>query len=168
MNGAQLHLALNHFPVVATVLSLPFLFLGLRKKAGPAVLVGLWLLVSAGATAVPAFFSGEGAEEVVEPLAIASEQTVESHEDAAKAALGASILAGLLAVAVMFARSAGALVTRKLLGVTAAVAVVSTGLVLQAAHLGGLIHHDEIQANAAATSVPTPGETEDQGAEHED
>jgi hypothetical protein len=93
---------------------------------------------------------------------------VESHEDAAKAALGASILSGLLAVAVMFSLSAGALVTRKLLGVTAVVAVISTGLVLQAAHLGGLIHHDEIQANAAATSVPAPGGTEDRGSEHDD
>ena len=102
LNAAQIHLSLNHFPVVLAVVSLPFLAWGLFRGSELSRKTGLMLALLAAVTAVPAFLTGEPAEEVVERLG-ASDALVHEHEEAAEAALVAVLAFGSLAAAAWFA-----------------------------------------------------------------
>ncbi|HEY0995131.1 MAG TPA: hypothetical protein VGD77_03995 [Gemmatimonadaceae bacterium] len=147
MNGAHLHLLLNHLPVLGTVFGLGILAMALWRRNDTLRRTGLALLVLAGVTAGAAFFTGEPAEEAVEGKV--AEQSISAHEEAAEAALwGAGILAVL---------SAGALLRwRRELpqGVTAGLlvgAIVTSGLMAWTANLGGQIRHPEIGAPTVAS-----------------
>ena len=69
MNGAQLHLALIHFPVAGVFFALLLLTHAFWKKNGDVLNVALGFLVLTGLAGLAAYWTGEGAEEVVEKAA---------------------------------------------------------------------------------------------------
>jgi hypothetical protein len=139
-NPAQIHLALNHIPVVSVILAIPLL---LWARFRPAAYV---ILVIGALTAVPAFLTGEGAEEVVEHAAGVAESAIHAHEEAAEGALVVMALTGALALASIFLAR-----LREKTGLVATIAMtlVTAGMMGRAAHLGGLIRHPEIRTDAA-------------------
>lgn len=144
MNGAQIHLAFNHLPVVGAIFSLVFLIIGMKfealKKAG------LILLVAASIAALPAFFSGEPAEDIAKPLPGVTKQLIHDHEEAAEAAAIVLVIAGLAAALQMVLAHKGR--EPKALGiVTLLLTLAATLAMANTAHKGGLIRHDEIRAN---------------------
>lgn len=157
--AAQIHLAVNHLPVVGALLaSLVLAFAVATRRAG-ARNVGFGLLVFAGLSVLPAYFSGEGAEEVVEHRPGVSEALIETHEDAATRALAATLAAGAIAAAALLALALRR--ERALQGLSIAAliaALVSTVLIAQTAHLGGQIRHDELRPQGAASASPPGGE----------
>jgi len=66
MNGAQLHLALNHLPVIGTLIALLVLAAGMALRNETVRRTALVLLVGAGLAAGGAFLTGEPAEEVID------------------------------------------------------------------------------------------------------
>lgn len=66
MNAAHSHLLINHFPIIGLVLAIAILLIGILVKSSVTRRVGLLLFFIAGVTALPAFSTGEGAEEVIE------------------------------------------------------------------------------------------------------
>jgi uncharacterized membrane protein len=152
MNPAHIHLALNHLPVVGTLLGLLLLLFGLARRSDEVQKAALAVFVLAALLAVPTYFTGESTEEIVEHLPGVSEVLIEQHEDAALVAfvaLGALGLAALSALA-LFRRSdrmASRLVTLSLL-----LAVATSGLMLRTANLGGRIRHTEIRPAVAMVS----------------
>lgn len=149
MNGPHLHLMLNHLPVVGSLGIGLLLFVALLP-AGRAfrrlALAGLVVVALAG---LPAFFSGEPAEEGVEHLAGVEETRIDRHEDMAKVALVGLELAGAIALAglLVFRRRA---IPGSLLVVALIVDLGAAGLLARVATLGGEIRHPEIRAGAAA------------------
>ena len=97
MNAAHLHLIVLHFPIAGAFLALPLLALALwrRGEAGTTYAAAI-VLVIAAAGALVAVETGEGAEEVVEPLAGFSEPDLHEHEERGELALWVSIAAGVL------------------------------------------------------------------------
>lgn len=145
-NAAHFHLIFNHVPVVLAVLVPLFLAWTLVRRGIESRRLAMGVTVLLGLTALPAFFSGEPAEGIVEHVPGISEGLIEPHEEAAKAAfiavlvLGAAALAGLW----YFRRSSvvpSSMVTALLLG-----SVVCASLMAWTANLGGKIHHSEITA----------------------
>jgi uncharacterized membrane protein len=155
MLPVQLHLILNHFPVVlfivGTLLAALTLW-GALKKLRPFALA---LICLAGLTTVPAYLTGEPAEEAVEEMAWADRDIIHDHEESAEAAL---------VLALITAASAGALlawqtqliklplkdsikVQSLMFYVCLAVAIVTTAVMANAAHKGGLIRHEELRSN---------------------
>jgi hypothetical protein len=152
MNGAHLHLMINHLPVIGTLLATGLLAVAVLRANDTLRRTALALLVLGGFAAGAAQLSGEPAEEVVEDRATVNESAIESHEDAAKlATIGAAILA---------VGAVGTLLAFRGRGVpTAATAVLFagglavSGAMAWTANLGGRISHPEI---AAASSVASP------------
>ena len=147
MNGAHLHLLLNHLPVLGTLFGLGILAIALWRRNDTLRRTGLALLVLAGVTAGAAFLTGEPAEDAVEGKVAG--QAIEAHEEAAEAALwGAGILAVLSAGALLRWRRE---VPQAVAGGLLVGALATSGLMAWTANLGGRIRHPEIGAPSVAT-----------------
>jgi len=148
MNAAHLHLMVNHLPLFAALFAGALIAFGMLKKHAPVTNAGLVLAVVAGLGAFAAARTGEGAEEIVSELAGVSEAVIESHEEAAEAAMIAAIGLGLLALAAL-ATPARMVRVRQAATVGSLVMSLATfGLVARTANLGGAIRHPEIGAPA--------------------
>lgn len=144
--GAQWHLLMNHLPVFGALGGTLLLCWGLLRKQQEVVQVGLGVLCVAAVLALPAYFSGESAEEAVEHLAGVSESLMESHEDLARVATILMELVGFSALLSVW----GALQKWRtgLVKGTLVLAVLTSGTLIWTAHLGGLIRHSELRAHA--------------------
>ena len=162
-NGPQIHLVLNHLPVVGFILMTPLVLLATIRCASEYRRLALMGVFLVSLLSLPAYFTGEPAEEGVEDLPGIEEKFIHDHEEAAEKALILALVTGALAGGAWF-------LTRKstqLLGV--AMPLVSFASVLTAAamawtgHEGGLIRHPEIrsaeQGTPVGSSIEGEGET---------
>ena len=62
MNLAHLHLLLNHFPIIGTIIGVALLVGSLPRKDGDLKRAGLIILAAMALIALPTFFSGVGAK----------------------------------------------------------------------------------------------------------
>lgn len=156
MNGAQLHMLMNHTPVVGLAIGLAVLVAGLARRSVEIRIVGLILLAVTGLAALPAFLTGEPAEGVVEHLPGVVESRIEEHEEGAAWGLGLSLLTAVLAVgALVFGRGRPAGGPLPLVVLLAG--VIAFAAIARTAHLGGLIHHEELRGGAVTPGGTTPG-----------
>ena len=156
MNLAHVHLALNHLPVVGAVAGF-FLFLAaVARKSDELTKAGLIFFVFAAFSAVPVYFSGEPAEEIVKDMPDVSKAAIEEHEEAAEFASVMSLSLGAVSLgALLYARRKGTLPS----WVPKAILALSLATVLAmawTANLGGLIHHAEIRTGGVEAGHP-PG-----------
>ena len=158
MSPTQVHLMLNHVPVLGTIFVLVALAAGLALRNGLLQRFALSVLVGVALLAIPVLLTGNAAEDRVEHLAGISQRSIEAHEDVARpatwalAALGALALFGLL-------RSGRRELSRGFAAAMLALTLVMGGVMAWTAHLGGSIRHPEIGASTAAASE-TGGQTE--------
>ena len=146
MNPAHWHLLLNHVPVIGMMIGVLLLLWAILRSSEELKKTSLGVLVIAAAFAIPAYLTGEPAEEVAEHLPGVTHALIERHEDFAKIALVVAGLTGLIAlVAWLFQHRA-----KWLVPMTLVFGLVATGLLGYAANLGGQIRHTEIRANATA------------------
>jgi uncharacterized membrane protein len=148
INAAQIHLLLNHFPVLLPVVGAFLLLVGILFKLDWLKETAAWVFVLAALFAIPTFLSGEPAEEIVEKIQGVSRELIHEHEEMAEAALVAVEALGLssliLVLGARFKKSFAALpaLWLMLLGLS----IVTCGLMGWTAHLGGVIRHEEIRA----------------------
>ncbi len=179
----DLHLLINHFPVILTVVGTAMAVLALitRKR-------GVWLyatatLFLAGLAAVPTFFTGEPAEDKLEDSWYVTRQAIHAHEEAADLAGWGLVIMGLIAAyawwrawrretvvvagavhtdrgdvpaEAMVRANAGLPVWLRALVVLSA--LVGCVLVYRTASLGGdIVHHSTVlQSTPRPASVPAP------------
>ncbi len=153
-SSAQIHLAVNHLTVFGALLASVLLVLGMAVQRSHIRDVGLALMIFAAVAALPAYFSGEGAEEIVEDRPGVSEALIEGHEEAAEQALAIVLIAGFVAAAALLAvRLRRDREARVLLAIALVSSLAATGSMARVAHLGGQIRHDELRPQVAS-AVP--------------
>ena len=145
MEPAFIHLMLNHLPVLGTLLATGMLTYGLIRKQEEIIRLSLYLFIGSALAALPVFFSGEGAEEAVEHLPGVAEALIEDHEHLAEVAIWLLEGLGLMAIAGLVLSFRKRLLPLWCAGLLAALALVTGGVLVQTAHLGGLIRHSEIR-----------------------
>jgi uncharacterized membrane protein len=164
MNAVQVHLMLNHVPVLAPVLAAAFVVIGRIFRSQPVLRVALALLPLAALLAIPLYLTGEPAEEMVEHYPGVAEQETDRHESAALVSLVLLVALGVVAATALwiFRR-------RPVPGgwsATVLIACLAVGAqVAWTAHLGGLIRHPELQGAPAARTNP---QSETQGGGEKD
>lgn len=165
MNAAQLHLALNHVPVILSITGFIMLMLAMAKSNDMLVKTSFTILVLAGLFCLPVYFSGEGAEEIVENLPGVSEQIIETHEENAKMAFIACLItAGISLVGLMMYAKAGK--TIRNLAFVASLA--SASILGWAAHQGGKIRHTELRKDfVKVTETNSMGAGQEEHEEHD-
>lgn len=150
MNPAHLHLLVNHFPVILPLLGLLLFLWATWRKSDDLLQAALGVFVLGALLAVPAYYSGEPAEERVEDLAGVSKSGIHEHEEAAEW--------GAVAIGILGVLSGGALVMRfrrrrvpfPLVAAIAVAALLTVVIMGRVALLGGRIHHPEIREPAVS------------------
>ena len=169
MNSVQLHLAFTHVPVILSLTGLVMLITAFFIKSPLLTKISYILILIAGITALPVFFTGEGSEEAIEHVPGVSGAMIEKHEEVAKWAMVSVALSGLMALAALVI-SRWQIAPRFLRTIVLLFAIVSGAMMAQTAHLGGQIRHTEI-TNGLARQNEGEGNSEgpiDQQKEEED
>lgn len=144
MNPSQIHLAFTHIPVILSIVGLIMLIVSLIIRNDVVTKTSYCILLFAGLSATPVFFTGEGAEEVAEKLPGVSENIIGKHEVIANLALAATLSgAALSLVGLLFYKKA---FSKALKIIILVVAFVTGGFMFQTAHLGGQIRHTEVRS----------------------
>jgi cell division protein FtsW (lipid II flippase) len=145
MNDAQIHLALNHFPILGTLFGTVLLGIGVFGKNKSLLDTGLIILFLMALITIPVYLSGEGAEEIVEELGV-DHDIIHEHEEIAESAVWFMDGLGLLAlVSFFFTRRTLNRPARILTIVTFVMGIVVLGLMFRVGGSGGEIRHTEIR-----------------------
>jgi len=150
MNIAHLHLMLNHFPVVGSVIVALLLVLALYRRSDELGRASLMLAALVGAVSVAVYFTGEPAEELVERLPGVSEAITEQHEEAALVATIVVAALGAFSLAVLAMHRGRRALSRRTTGAALVLALVGCGVMGYTAFLGGQVRHTEIRSGAVA------------------
>ena len=168
MNDAHLHMVVNHFPIIGTILGLGILITGMILKNNTVKSTAYCLFVVAAIFAAFSMGTGEGAEELVEDMPSVGKQIIHEHEEMAEKlaivlyALGVISLAGLF---VNYKKQASA---KWVSFVALIIAIVGVFFAQQTGTTGGEIRHTEIRTKAVQaggieknTASGEQGESED-------
>lgn len=153
MNEAHLHLAVNHFPIVGTILGVGILVVGLVLKNNSVKNTAFFLFIIAAIFAAVSMATGEGAEELVEDMPSIGHEIIHEHEEMAeKLAIALYVLAAtsLVGLYLDYKKSAKAALVTYVALVIAAVAVF---LAQQTGRTGGEIRHTEIRSVAIPSDI---------------
>jgi uncharacterized membrane protein len=147
MNLAHLHLVLNHFPIIGTVIGLGLFVVSFAGKNDDLKRASLMVLAAVALLALPTFFSGIGAQRAIRSDPAVSAALIERHEGAAMLALFFMEIAGALALAGLWQRhrvSTGQRWSWNSMAVLF-VSAVTAGLMARVGTTGGEIRHPEIR-----------------------
>ena len=98
MNDAHLHLVVNHLPIIIPIAAVVVLVAGFILKSEVVKRVSYFLFVVAAICTMPAFATGEGAEEVAEGLPGVTEHLIHEHEEKAEGFAILNYLLGLISL----------------------------------------------------------------------
>ena len=164
MNGAHWHLVLNHLPIIFPIAALVILLISYTVDKPDFVRAAYLLFVLGALATLPAFLTGEGAEEVVEGLAGIDENYIKAHEEAAEVFAFGNYALGLLALTALFLGY-----WKKQLSVYPKIVITLFAFMVlflgkQAGTTGGEIRHTEIRSGvspAAGSGVETQEDGDD-------
>lgn len=160
MTAAHFHLALNHIPVLGSLFGTLLLGYGLWRNQEAVQDLMLGFLVFVGAVAIPVYLTGEPAEEIVEGLAGVSHDAIEVHESWGQYAFIASIVTGVASLLVLTLRLVGRRLARWMVPGVLVLSLLTTGVMVYTANLGGKINHEELRG--ATTVVESESDNEEQ------
>lgn len=145
MDGAHIHLMLNHFPIAGILFAIPILVIAWWRKNDVLGLTGMSLVLLSGLITIPTFLTGEPAGEIIEHLPGISEKLIEIHEEAAEKTIwfvGAAALAALISLVVAFKNKSMLL---KAIPFVTILSLCAIGFLAWTNNLGGQISHPEIR-----------------------
>lgn len=162
MDSTHLHLILNHFPIIGTLIATGIMAYGYFTRSAETKKAALITWVAMALLAIPVFLTGEPAEESVEGLAGVSEALIEQHEEAAEIAIWVMEALGLLSLVIVFTGFKSEQIKKSLVGASFVLGLATFGLMAYTGYLGGQIRHSEIRGTAA-TEMPAEngGEKDD-------
>jgi len=161
MNEAHFHLVVNHLPIVGILIGILVLLTGFLLKKTEVIVTALGIFVFSALASIAAFYSGEGAEEIVERIPGISETLINQHEESAELFFTVILILGGISVITMF------LEIRKIkfasYGFILAI-LVSLGAGVLAKNVGttgGEIRHTEIRNDANLIQIQTDEDHDD-------
>lgn len=160
MNAAHFHLIMVHIPIVLIPTALMIVLIGLWKSNQTVLQTAYVIFFVTALAVVPAFLSGEEAEEIVEHLPQISEKTIENHEEAADFSLWLTVSLGVLGLAGIFVTRRQWVHSRKLGAVVIVLATVTAGSLSYTAFQGGKIRHPEAYEHMAESGGANSAEGE--------
>jgi len=102
MNGAQLHLLINHLPILVPLVGTCVLIAGFLVKNDIVKKTALGILVAGAICSVPTYLTGELAENTVKNYPVASQRWISLHEELAEKALYMGLGLGIISMAFLY------------------------------------------------------------------
>lgn len=155
MNAAHWHLVLNHIPLIGIGFVILLMIIALIRKSSELITVSLIFTILVALWAIPAYLTGEPAEEIVEDMPGISENLIHEHEEMAEKAFIFIEVVGGIALIGLIARRYNKKLADTLAVVTLIGLLVGGGLIAWTANLGGKIHHQEIRGDSSAVTLPS-------------
>jgi uncharacterized membrane protein len=155
MDFVHIHLLLNHFPVIGSIIGLGLLMLSFLGKNDDLRRASLIVFAVVALIAIPAFASGKGAQLMLQKKPEISDAFVQRHEGAAMLALWFLEATGALALAGLWQFHHQARMARWNLPALLIFSLLTVGLMVRTGNTGGEISHTETRSSQEAT--PTEG-----------
>lgn len=149
MNGAHLHLITNHLPIVGVIIGSLVMIAGFILKKNQIKQTALGINIFAAITSLFAFFTGEGAEEVVEDLKGISETLIHHHEEHAELFFTLSLILGAISIVTLFLSIKSNKYANYGFFISLVFSVVLIFVGKEVGTSGGEIRHIEIRTNSA-------------------
>jgi len=156
MNDAHYHLLFNHFPIVGVFIGTLVLAVGLIIKKREVKLTALGIFVFSAIASSFAFYTGEGAEEVVENYAGISETLIHTHEEYAKSFFTLTLILGAISLIGFFTELKKIKYSNYVIIITLLLAIANGILATYVGTSGGEIRHPEIRSDAKM--IPLEGD----------
>ncbi len=157
MDGAHLHLLVNHFPVIGTIISLLILIAGIVLKNDTIKKTALSLVVFTALITIPAFLSGEDAEEALKAIHQAPRDLIHEHEEMGDIGLWTTLLTGVIAVIGMIKIKTP--YGKKIVLITLIALIGNSLFLAKIGNAGGMIRHSEIR-ETNDSQLPNQNETD--------
>lgn len=148
MNDAHFHLVVNHLPIVGVLIGFLVLLAGLIMKKPQVKNTALGIFIFSALTALVAFLTGEGAEEIVENLPGISETLIHQHEEYAELFLTMMLILGGVSLITLFLQYKKMPFSKYGIIAVLLLSMVSIGVAKYVGTSGGEITHIEIRSNA--------------------
>ena len=153
MNDAHLHLVVNHFPIIGTILALGVLIAGFFLKNSSVKNTAYGLFIVSAIFAALSMSTGEGAEEMVEDMPNIGKRIIHVHEEIAeKLTIVLYLLGGISVLGIILNLKNHA----KAKFISIVVLIVAIGAVYLAQLVGttgGEIRHTEIRTDSNNTKI---------------
>jgi uncharacterized membrane protein len=147
MNGAHWHLVLNHLPIIIPMVGLLIMLVGFFLESDLLKRTAYGIFILGALTAIAAFSTGEGAEEVIEEIAGIDEQLIKVHEEAAEIfAILLYVLGGISLIG-LWANWKKQPFSKVISFVTIVFSLIVLFYAKQTGTTGGEIRHTEIRAD---------------------
>lgn len=149
MESAHFHLLVNHLPFIIPGVASIVLIAGLVMKSDVIKRVAFAIFIMGAISTMPAFFSGEEAEEAIEHMPEISHRLIHAHEEAAESFAILSYLLGVMSALSLWANWR----KRKPANIAQYLVLAMAAVVIYYAKItgtsGGEIRHSEIRSEAA-------------------
>jgi uncharacterized membrane protein len=153
MNEAHLHMVVNHFPIIGTILAIGILIAGLLSKNRSIINTSYVLFVIGAIFGILSMNTGEGAEELVEDMSGIGWKIIHEHEELAeKMALLLDVLGVLSLVGFYFQYKKNA--KEKLVSyIILLIGIASLFVIQKVGTSGGEIRHTEIRKDFSNSNI---------------
>jgi hypothetical protein len=155
MNDAHYHLIVNHLPIVGLLIGILVLIAGLVFNKTEVKLTALGILIFSAITSIAAFYTGEGAENIVENLEGISETLIHTHEEYAETFYTLSLIQGGLSLLTFILELKKMKFTKYLMMLCLVIALVDGVLATYVGSSGGEIRHPEIRNDTKVIPLVT-------------
>ena len=143
MNGAHLHLVLNHIPVTGIIFSFFLLLFGTIKKNTSIINAGLIFTIIMSIFSTGAYLSGDEAEHVISKLIGINQDAIEDHQQIAVISLWVILINGIVASISLFSWFKSGKISKYLLWINIIMLFTGSILITKTGLTGGLIRHTE-------------------------
>jgi uncharacterized membrane protein len=146
MNGAHLHLLVNHVSLFCIVIGVVALIASMVRKSQDLRVLAVGLFVVGGIFGWIAMETGEQAEDVLKAIDEGVKVFIKPHEEAAEWAFRSSIVIAVLAIATEWAARRKQQWFKPLQWILLVAAIHGTTVFARTAYLGGEIRHTEVRS----------------------
>ena len=153
MNWAHVHIAINHAPVIGIIFGFLLLLYAMMKKNEELKRISLVIFVIIALIAIPVYFTGGGAEEVVEHLPGVAESIIKQHKESAFSTFVMVEVLGLLTLGGLFLYRRPKNFAERFVVLSLILSIIVGGLMARTANLGGQIRHTEIRSESTRTDM---------------
>jgi hypothetical protein len=151
MNLTHVHLLLNHFPVIGTMIGLGLFVVSLIGKSEDLQRASLVIFLGIALLTIPTYQSGNAAQHAIKNIPGVSAELVEAHNDAALLAFLFMEITGAVSWFGLWQFRRTSRMGRGTLAFVMLLSLVTLGLMSNAANIGGMIRHPEILVGPVAS-----------------
>jgi uncharacterized membrane protein len=167
MNDAHLHMVVNHFPIIGTILGLGILITGIFIKNNTVKNTAYSLFIVAAIFAFISMATGDGAEHMVKNMPNIGFKIIHEHEEWAEKLAIVLYLLGVTSIIGLYMNVKNHVKSKLVSFLVLTFALVGTLLAVQTGTSGGEVRHTEIRPNAIQASTDKQNNDANSGEENE-